>query len=81
MAMNVAQKLIHSHLVAGDLTPGADIALAVDQVLLQDVLGTLVMLELEAMGVDRIKIPLAVQYVARSHRLDTRADPSRRSPP
>jgi aconitase A len=49
--MNVAQKLIHSHLVAGDLTPGADIALSVDQVLLQDVLGTLVMLELEAMGV------------------------------
>ncbi len=61
--MNVAQKLIQSHLVAGDLTPGADIALSVDQVLLQDVLGTLVMLELEAMGVERIKVPVAVQYI------------------
>jgi aconitate hydratase len=63
MARNVAQKLIERHLVAGDLAPGADIAVAVDQVLLQDVLGTLVMLELEAMGVERIKVPLAVQYV------------------
>jgi aconitate hydratase len=61
--MNVAQKLIQSHLVVGDLTPGAGIALSVDQVLLQDVLGTLVMLELEAMGVERIKVPVAVQYI------------------
>src|SRR5215207_3156614 len=64
MALNVAQKLIQSHLLDGDIhRPGSDIALKVDQVLLQDVLGTLVMLELEAMGVERVKVGLAAQYV------------------
>src|SRR3954470_8356307 len=64
MALNVAQKLIQSHLLDGDLRqPGSDIALKIDQVLLQDVLGTLVMLELEAMGVERVKVGLAAQYV------------------
>jgi aconitate hydratase len=61
--LGVAQKLIRSHLVEGTLESGADIALSVDQVLLQDVLGTLVMLELEAMGIERVTVPLAVQYV------------------
>ena len=63
MAVNVTQKLIQSHLVEGDLRPGGDIGLSVDQALLQDVLGTLVMLELEAMGIERVKVPLAVQYI------------------
>jgi aconitate hydratase len=63
MALNVAQKLIRSHLLEGDLVPGSEIALKVDQTLLQDALGTLVMLELEAMGLDRVKVELAVQYV------------------
>ena len=62
-AFNLAQKLIHSHLVTGGLAPGQEIALSVDQTLLQDVLGTLVMLELEAMGIDRVKVGLAAQYV------------------
>jgi len=63
MASNTAQKLIRSHLLEGEMTPGAEIALEIDQALLQDVLGTLVMLELEAMGLERVKVPLAVQYV------------------
>lgn len=63
MPMNLAQKLIRSHLVEGEMRPGAEIALAVDQTLLQDVLGTLVMLELEAMGVERVEVGLAAQYV------------------
>src|SRR5215203_359918 len=64
MALNVAQKLIQSHLLNGDMRrAGSDIALKVDQVLLQDVLGTLVMLELEAMGIERVKVGLAAQYV------------------
>lgn len=63
MALNVAQKLIQSHLLSGEMTPGAEIALRIDQALLQDVLGTLVMLELEAMGLDRVKVEPAVQYV------------------
>jgi homoaconitase/3-isopropylmalate dehydratase large subunit len=53
MAMNVTQKLIATHLVAGEMTPGKEIGLKVDQTLTQDATGTLVMLELEAMGLDR----------------------------
>ena len=63
MGMNVARKLIASHLIAGEMTPGAEIALKVDQTLTQDATGTLVMLELEAMGLDRVKTELSVQYV------------------
>ena len=63
MALNVSQKLIKSHLLEGEMKPGAEIALNVDQTLLQDVLGTLVMLELEAMGIERVKVGLAAQYV------------------
>lgn len=63
MAMNVAQKLIHSHLVQGTMIPGTEIALKIDQTLCQDATGTLVMLELEAMGIDRVKTELAAQYV------------------
>jgi len=62
VALNLTQKLVRSHLVEGDPTPGADIALRIDQTLLQDVLGGLVMLELEAMGVERV-VGLAAQYV------------------
>jgi aconitate hydratase len=63
MAMNVAQKLIQSHLVTGNMIPGEEITLKVDQTLCQDATGTLVMLELEAMGLDRAKTELSVQYV------------------
>lgn len=63
MPLNVAQKLIQSHLLSGEMTPGAEIALRIDQALLQDVLGVLVMLELEAMGIERVKVGLAAQYV------------------
>ena len=61
--MNVTQKLIQSHLVSGNLTPGEEIALKIDQSLTQDATGTMVMLELEAMGIDRVKTELSAQYV------------------
>jgi aconitate hydratase len=60
---NVAQQLIESHLVSGEMRPGAEIALSVDQTLTQDATGTLVMLELEALGLDRVKTEVSVQYV------------------
>jgi aconitate hydratase len=63
MTLNLTQKLIRAHLVEGNPTPGHEIALSVDQVLLQDVLGTLAMLEFEAMGLDRIRVGLAAQYI------------------
>ena len=63
MAENVAQKLIRSHLESGELTPGSELGIRIDQTLTQDATGTLVMLELEALGLDRIRTDLSVQYV------------------
>ncbi|HEU4488505.1 MAG TPA: aconitate hydratase [Actinomycetota bacterium] len=61
--LNVAQKLIESHLVAGEMTPGEEVGLRIDQTLTQDATGTLVMLELEAMSLDRVRTELSAQYV------------------
>src|SRR5271165_5344283 len=63
MAHNVTQKLILSHLLSGDMTPGKEIGIRIDQTLTQDATGTLVMLELEAMGLDRAQTELSCQYV------------------
>src|SRR5215218_6365949 len=63
MALNVAQKLLRSHLLEGEMIVGEMIGLRIDQTLTQDATGTLVMLELEAMGLDRVKTEVSVQYV------------------
>lgn len=63
MSMNVTQKIIKSHLLEGQMVPGKEIALKIDQTLTQDATGTLVMLELEAMGIDRVKTEVSAQYV------------------
>lgn len=60
---NLAQKLIESHLVEGNMKSGSEIHLRVDQVLLQDALSTLSMQALEAIKLDRIKVNLACQYI------------------
>lgn len=63
MAQNVAQKLISTHLISGAMKPGAEIALSIDQTLTQDATGTMVMLELEALGLERARTEVSVQYV------------------
>lgn len=63
MGLNVSQKLIKSHLVYGEMTPGSEIGLKIDQTLTQDATGTMVMLELEAMGVKRAQTEASAQYV------------------
>ena len=63
MTQNVAQKLVASHLVSGGMVPGTEIGLHIDQTLTQDATGTLVMLELEALGLDRARTEMSVQYV------------------
>jgi aconitate hydratase len=63
MGRGVAQQLIEAHLLDGEPTPGREIALSIDQTLTQDATGTLVMLELEALDLDRIATELSVQYV------------------
>ena len=63
MPQTVAQKLIASHLIEGEMVAGREIGLRIDQTLTQDATGTLVMLELEAMGLDRVRTEASVQYV------------------
>ena len=63
MALNVSQKLIQSHLLEGEMIPGGMIGIRIDQTLTQDATGTLVMLELEAMGLQRARTEISVQYV------------------
>lgn len=59
----IAQKIIDAHLVEGDPTPGSPVAITIDQTLTQDATGTMAYLELEAIGVDRVKTELSVSYV------------------
>ncbi len=60
---SVTHKLIEDHLVDGEAVPGEEIGIRIDQTLTQDATGTLVMLELEAMGLDQVKTEVSVQYV------------------
>jgi len=60
---NVTQKILTEHLVSGNLTPGTEIAVRIDQTLTQDATGTMAYLQFEAMGLDRIRNELAVSYV------------------
>ncbi len=63
MKKNLTHKILEAHLVEGRLVPGEEIAVTIDQTLLQDATGTLAMLEFEALGLDRVKVGLAAQYV------------------
>ncbi len=63
MATNLSRTLIGQHLVSGEMVAGSEIGIRADQALLQDVLGSVVMLELEALGAERVKVGVAVQYV------------------
>ncbi len=63
MPHNVAQKLIKDHLTDGEMKSGEQIGLRIDQTLTQDATGTMVMLELEAIGLDRVRTELSAQYV------------------
>jgi len=60
---NLTHKLIASHLVSGEMTPGAEIAMRIDQTLTQDVTGTMAFLQFEALGVPRVRTKLSVSYV------------------
>jgi predicted aconitate hydratase len=63
MAKNLVYKILESHLVAGALTPGTEIAVRIDQTLTQDATGTMAYLQFEAMDVPRVRTELSVSYV------------------
>ncbi len=63
MGKTIAQKIIADHLVSGDMTPGSEVALRIDQTLTQDATGTMAYLEFETMGIPRVKTELSIAYV------------------
>lgn len=63
MGLTIAQKIIKEHLVSGEMTPGKEVALRIDQTLTQDATGTMAYLEFETMGVPRVRTELSVAYI------------------
>lgn len=63
MGKTLAYKILENHLVAGNLTPGEEITIKIDQTLTQDSTGTMVYLQLEAMDVDKVQTELSVAYI------------------
>jgi aconitate hydratase len=60
---NLTNKLLADHLRAGELVPGEEIGLSVDQILIEDATGSMTALQFEALGANRIAVPLTVMYV------------------
>ena len=63
MGLSIAQKIIRAHLLEGEMTPGSEIALRIDQTLTQDATGTMAYLEFETMGVERVRTERSVAYI------------------
>ena len=63
MGLTLAQKIIKSHLICGEMIPGKEIGLRIDQTLTQDATGTMAYLQFEAMNIERVKTELSVAYI------------------
>jgi aconitate hydratase len=63
MSETLAAKIIRAHLVEGEMAPGQEIGLRIDQTLTQDATGTMTYLQFEAMGLPRVRAELSVSYV------------------
>ena len=63
MGKTIAQKIIASHLISGEMVPGREIALKIDQTLTQDATGTMAYLEFETMGIPQVKTEFSIAYV------------------
>ncbi|NLT74630.1 MAG: aconitate hydratase [Chloroflexi bacterium] len=63
MTRTLVEKIIGEHLVEGQMLPGSEIGLRIDQTLTQDATGTMTYLQFEAIGMDRVRTELSVSYV------------------
>ncbi|KYK35306.1 MAG: aconitate hydratase [Theionarchaea archaeon DG-70-1] len=61
--MNIIEKILESHLISGELEPGSEIGIRIDQTLTQDATGTMAYLQFEAMGIPRVQTELSVSYI------------------
>ncbi|ACS78292.1 aconitate hydratase [Maridesulfovibrio salexigens] len=63
MGLNITEKIISAHLLNGEMEPGTEVGLRIDQTLTQDATGTMAYLQFEAMGIDKVQTELSVSYV------------------
>ena len=63
MGLNLTQKIFKEHMVSGELVPGKEVSIKVDQTLTQDATGTMSYLQFEALGLDKVRTELSVSYV------------------
>ncbi|HEX7575750.1 MAG TPA: hypothetical protein VF360_05170, partial [Candidatus Methanoperedens sp.] len=63
MGRNLVEKILAEHLIAGNLVPGEEIGIRIDQTLTQDATGTMAYLQFEAMDIPRVKTELSVSYI------------------
>ena len=61
--MNITQKILAAHLMSGELRPGTEIGIRIDQTLTQDSTGTMAYLQFESMGIEKVKTELSVAYI------------------
>ena len=61
--MNLSQKIISAHLLSGEMRPGQEIALRIDQTLTQDATGTMAYLQFESMGIPQVKTKRSLAYI------------------
>lgn len=63
MGLTITEKILKEHLVEGEMKPGQEIGIKIDQTLTQDATGTMAYLEFESMGLDSVKTELSVAYI------------------
>ena len=63
MGLTIAQKIIKAHLVSGEMKPGEEVAIRIDQTLTQDATGTMAYLEFESMGIPRVRTEKSIAYI------------------
>ena len=63
MGLTIAEKIIKNHIISGEMKTGCEVGLRIDQTLTQDATGTMAYLQLEAMGIERVKTELSVAYI------------------
>jgi len=63
LGLNIAQKIIKEHVLSGEMIPGKEISIRIDQTLTQDSTGTMAYLQFEAIGIPRVKTKKSVAYI------------------
>ena len=63
MGKSITRKIIEKHLVSGEMKPGAEVGLRIDQTLTQDATGTMAWLQFEAINIGEVRTDLSVSYV------------------